>query len=116
MRQTGSGMSGPYEHGMNMPMSNMMDPNYSVYPGNFNAGYPHPRLTGPPTHFDGVAFWYNPNTTDQLYDRDANMYGAGPSAQQGTSAESTNVKHRRTRSGCFTCRSRRVKVKDSSPT
>ena len=104
------GMSGPYDHGMNMPMHNMMDPRYTVYSGNFNAGYPHGRLAGPPTHFDGVAFWYNPNSTDQLYDRESNLFGGRAGGQQATNMESASVKHRRTRSGCFTCRSRRVKV------
>ncbi|KAJ9636015.1 hypothetical protein H2204_005512 [Knufia peltigerae] len=109
-------MSGPYDHGMNMPMSNMMDPNFTVYPtGTFNGGFPHPRLTGPPTHFDGVAFWYNPNNADQVYDQETNMYGPRPSGHQGSSTESTNVKHRRTRSGCFTCRSRRVKCDETRP-
>ncbi|KIW19889.1 hypothetical protein PV08_00464 [Exophiala spinifera] len=95
-------MSGPYEHGMNMPMSNLVDPSYAVYPSNFSAGYHHPRLTGPPTHFDGVAFWYNPNTTDQLYDREANMYSAGAGGQQGTSTEGTNCDE--TRPICDRCR------------
>lgn len=102
-------MSGPYDHGMNMPTSNMTDPNYSVYNGNFNTVYP--RLAGPATHFDGVAFWYNPNNSEQLYDRDQDMYIGQGGAQQASSMEgSSSVKHRRTRSGCFTCRSRRVKV------
>ncbi|KAI1619095.1 hypothetical protein EDD36DRAFT_50113 [Exophiala viscosa] len=107
-------MSGPYDHGMNMPTSNMVDPTYPVYNGNFNAVYP--RLAGPATHFDGVAFWYNPNNTDQLYDRDQNIYTGRGGAQQVSSMESSaSVKHRRTRSGCFTCRSRRVKCDETRP-
>ncbi|KAK5467407.1 hypothetical protein LTS15_000379 [Exophiala xenobiotica] len=108
-------MSGPYDHGMNMPMHNMMDPRYTVYGGNFNAGYPHARLAGPPTHFDGVAFWYNPNNTDQPYDRESNLFGGRAGGQQAANMESANVKHRRTRSGCFTCRSRRVKCDETRP-
>jgi hypothetical protein len=100
-------MNGPYEHGMNMPMSNMMDPNYSVYGGNYNQAYP--RLSGPPTHFDGVAFWYNPNH-DQLYDGDATLFSGRGVAHSTAGMDTAGVKHRRTRSGCFTCRSRRVKV------
>ena len=106
-------MSGPYDHGMNMPASNIIDPTYPVYNGNFNAVYP--RLAGPATHFDGVAFWYNPTNSDQLYDRDQNIYAGRGGAQQASSMESSaSVKHRRTRSGCFTCRSRRVKVMNMS--
>jgi hypothetical protein len=102
------GMSRPFDHGMNMPMPNMLDQPYPVYDGSFNAAYP--RLSGPPTHFDGVAFWYNPTPTEPLYDRESNMFNARGIAMPGAGMESTSVKHRRTRSGCFTCRSRRVKV------
>lgn len=102
------GMSGPYDHGMNMPIPNMMDPNYSSYDGNFNTTYP--RLSGPPSHFDGVAFWYNPTATDQLYEGDASMFNSQGVALPAAGMEPVSVKHRRTRSGCFTCRSRRVKV------
>lgn len=41
-----------------------------------------------------------------------------PKSQKSRKKASSNldpVKHRRTRSGCFTCRSRRVKVCDHSP-
>lgn len=106
-----SGMSGLYGHGMNvpdMPVSNMMDPGYPVYDTGFAA--PYPRLSGPPTHFDGVAFWYNPTNNDQLYDRDPNHFNARGVALPPTAMEAAAIKHRRTRSGCFTCRSRRVKV------
>lgn len=109
-------MSGlpPYDHGMNMPMPNMMGSTYPAYDGNFSAAYP--RLSGPPTHFDGVAFWYNPTNTEQLYDRETSLLGGRGVALPATSMEASGIKHRRTRSGCFTCRSRRVKVIAPLPT
>ena len=85
-----------------------MDTSYPVYDGTFNTAYP--RLSGPPTHFDGVAFWYNPTTTEQLYDREASLFGGRGVPMPTAGMEAAGVKHRRTRSGCFTCRSRRVKV------
>lgn len=107
-------MSGLYNHGMNVPDmagSNMMDPGYPVYDTGF--GGPYPRLSGPPTHFDGVAFWYNPSNNDQLYDRDPNHFKVRGVALPPSAMEAAAIKHRRTRSGCFTCRSRRVKVGNS---
>ncbi|KIX02340.1 uncharacterized protein Z518_08281 [Rhinocladiella mackenziei CBS 650.93] len=106
-------MSGPYDHGMNVPVPNMMDPGYSVYDGRFNTGYP--RISGPQTHFDGGAFWYNPNNAEPLYDREASLYSGRGVALPATGMEATGIKHRRTRSGCFTCRSRRVKCDETKP-
>lgn len=107
-------MHGIYEHGINMPelpYPNMIDQTYPIYDGNFNA--PYPRLSGPATHFDGVAFWYNPTNNDQLYDRDPNIF-ASRGAITPNAMDAASIKHRRTRSGCFTCRSRRVKVSKST--
>ncbi len=101
-------MSGHYEHGMNMPVPNVMEPTYPIYDGTFGAAYP--RISGPPTHFDGVAFWYNPTTTEQIYDREASLFNGRGVGMPVVGMEAAGVKHRRTRSGCFTCRSRRVKV------
>ncbi|EXJ69010.1 uncharacterized protein A1O5_07945 [Cladophialophora psammophila CBS 110553] len=106
-------MSGPYDHGMNMPIPNILDATYPIYDGNFNTAYP--RLSGPPTHFDGVAFWYNPTNTEQLYDRQASLLSGRRGAGPPNSMDSSAVKHRRTRSGCFTCRSRRVKCDETRP-
>ena len=88
-------------------MGDMMDQGYPMYDNNFTL---YPRLTGPPSHFDGVAFWYRPNNVDSVYERDPAVYARG-TALSGNSMEVSGVKHRRTRSGCFTCRSRRVKVR-----
>ncbi|EXJ90518.1 hypothetical protein A1O1_03621 [Capronia coronata CBS 617.96] len=91
-----------------------MDPGFPVYNGNFPTAYP--RLTGPPTtHFDGSAFWYNPNNAEQLYDREASIFGGRGVPLPSAGMEASNVKHRRTRSGCFTCRSRRVKCDETRP-
>ncbi|EXJ58116.1 hypothetical protein A1O7_05540 [Cladophialophora yegresii CBS 114405] len=106
-------MSGPYDHGMNMPMPNIMEATYPIYDGTFGAAYP--RIAGPPTHFDGVAFWYNPTATEQLYDREASLFNARGVAIPVAGMESSGVKHRRTRSGCFTCRGRRVKCDETRP-
>ncbi|EHY52967.1 hypothetical protein ABEF92_005585 [Exophiala dermatitidis] len=107
-------MSGPFDHGMNMPLPNMMGASFPVFNGNFPAAYP--RLSGPPpTHFDGSAFWYNPNNAEQTYDRDAGVFGGRGVPFPSTAMESSSVKHRRTRSGCFTCRSRRVKCDETRP-
>lgn len=79
-----------------------------MYNNQYNNGQ-YQRLGGPSSHFDGVAFWYRPDAQEPIYDRDPSLYnqtaGLPPNAM-----EVTGVKHRRTRSGCFTCRSRRVKV------
>ncbi|KAJ9606944.1 hypothetical protein H2200_008955 [Cladophialophora chaetospira] len=106
-------MSGLYDHGMNMPIPNIMESTYPIYDGTFGTAYP--RISGPPTHFDGVAFWYNPTTTEQLYDREASVFNARGVAMPVVGMESAGVKHRRTRSGCFTCRSRRVKCDETRP-
>ncbi|RVX68593.1 hypothetical protein B0A52_07020 [Exophiala mesophila] len=108
-------MNGMYDHGINMPEQpypNMMEQSYPIYDGGFNA--PYPRLSGPATHFDGVAFWYNPTNNDQMYERDPNIF-ASRGAITPNAMDSASIKHRRTRSGCFTCRSRRVKCDETRP-
>ena len=100
-------MSGPYDHAAGINAPEMVDHAYPVYDGQFSD--PYSRLAGPPTHFDGVGFWYRPNNADPLYERDPQLFARGGAASVN-SMEHSSVKHRRTRSGCFTCRSRRVKV------
>ena len=77
-----------------------------MYDNQYNNQY-H-RLNGPSSHHEGVAFWYRP-TQEPIYEHDGTMFDDVSGLQTGN-MESANVKHRRTRSGCFTCRSRRVKV------
>ena len=64
-------------------------------------------LPMPQNHMGGVAFWYRPDTSMPLIDRHNSMGGAITGIEA--------VKHRRTRSGCFTCRSRRVKCDETRP-
>jgi hypothetical protein len=101
-------MAGPYSHSMHLPMASMMTHGYPIYESSY--GTPYSRLSGPASHFDGVAFWYNPNGPEQLYDQDPGMFGGQGITMPPVGMEASSIKHRRTRSGCFTCRSRRVKV------
>ena len=64
-----------------------------------------PRIHLPADHLSNSAFWYRPDTSRPVAERQETIHlshGGIPSIEA--------VKHRRTRSGCFTCRSRRVKV------
>ena len=64
-----------------------------------------PRIHLPADHLSNSAFWYRPDTSRPVVERQEGIHlshGSIPSIEA--------VKHRRTRSGCFTCRSRRVKV------
>ena len=109
-------MSGPYDYSMSIPPLDHFDPSYSMYDPRYG-GYQRP--SGPTTPHDGFAFWYRPpDTQESIYGGDPSVFSRGISLQsvtmhQDTSAklDSLNIKHRRTRSGCFTCRARRVKVR-----
>ena len=63
------------------------------------------RMHLPPDHFANSAFWYRPDTSLPVVERQEAVH-LSHGGMPGIEA----VKHRRTRSGCFTCRSRRVKV------
>ncbi|ETN47009.1 uncharacterized protein HMPREF1541_01199 [Cyphellophora europaea CBS 101466] len=107
-------MSGFFEPSTNVPPGHMNDPGgYQMYNNQYNNGQ-YPRLGGPNSHFDGVAFWYRPETQEPIYERDPSLYNQAIGLPQNT-MEATGVKHRRTRSGCFTCRSRRVKCDETRP-
>jgi hypothetical protein len=98
-------MSGHYNPPTNMGMPDMMEQQFPMYDNSYNT---YPRLAGPPSHFDGVAFWFRRDNSEPVYDPDtSDIYGQQVHLP---TMEAANVKHRRTRSGCFTCRSRRVKV------
>jgi hypothetical protein len=99
-------MSGPFDPTANVSLPDMMDQGFPMYDNHYNS---YPRLAGPTSHFDGVAFWYRPNNTEPVYERESSGYNQGIALPANT-MEASSVKHRRTRSGCFTCRSRRVKV------
>ena len=72
------------------------DPRYIHTPGG-------PLTVSP--HLDSGGFWYRSDLSDVQYGSGTGEYGRGMSI-----SVSEHIKHRRTRSGCFTCRSRRVKV------
>lgn len=65
-----------------------------------------PQLQAGPSHLEGAAFWYRRDISEVVYDPDSTLSERGPVLPGLENAP----KHRRTRSGCFTCRSRRVKV------
>lgn len=69
-----------------------------------------PWLFGPPAHLEGVAFWYRPDQSEPM-PRRSHLVKNRPIGTPGTDL----VKHRRTRNGCFTCRSRRVKCDEARP-
>lgn len=101
-------MSGYYDFSMNVPPTEQYDPNFPIYDQNYGN---FQRISGPPTPHEGYAFWYRPE--EATYQRDPSMFPPPlPPMQtsQLTMTEQSQTKHRRTRSGCFTCRSRRVKV------
>jgi hypothetical protein len=102
-------MSNFFDPAVNAPPNRLDDSRgYQMYNHQYNNA-PYQRLSGPSSHFDGVAFWYRPDTQEPLYDHDPSLYDQTSGIPQGA-MEAAGVKHRRTRSGCFTCRSRRVKV------
>ena len=108
-------MSGPYDYPMSIPPLDHFDrsyPMYNVQYGSFQ------RPPGPTTPQEGFAFWYRaPDAQESIYGGDPSMYTRGMPMQsvtmqdQAARVESLSIKHRRTRSGCFTCRARRVKVR-----
>lgn len=102
-------MSGPYDHPMNIPPLDQFDRGYTVYDNHYGA---FQGISAPPTPYEGYAFWYRPESQKAIYHQDISLFGQGMPLQ-GPAMTETNpnaIKHRRTRSGCFTCRSRRVKV------
>jgi hypothetical protein len=81
------------------------DPSAPPYIRNLPVG--NARLLGPQQFSDGVNFWH----TEEL----ASMpVGSDPSLLRDRSGHGT-AKHRRTRSGCYTCRARRVKCDEKKP-
>ena len=79
--------------------------NYFLYGSQY--GVPIPTAPAPQSHLDGAAFWYR-RDSDMIYldNQNLGLYNHGPTLP----ALENPPKHRRTRSGCLTCRSRRVKV------
>lgn len=74
---------------------------------------PYPILLGPVQLPESVAYWHN---TPIQQPGMAPPMGAPVSLQKQSAHGATDQKkHKRTRSGCFTCRARRVKVTYISP-
>ena len=82
------------------------DPNLRVSYYDPNQLINESRILGPQGYADAVAFWYRPDHSDPMFEGQS----AGQ-ARHAVAGAAEHVKHRRTRSGCYTCRSRRVKVK-----
>ncbi|KAJ5353548.1 hypothetical protein N7541_006112 [Penicillium brevicompactum] len=75
-------------------LDSMQDPNASAY-----------SLLGPTEYPESVAFWHDPS---------APTMRVAPSYQAALPL-ADHKKHKRTRSGCFTCRSRRIKCDENRP-
>ncbi|KGQ00746.1 hypothetical protein PAAG_12589 [Paracoccidioides lutzii Pb01] len=69
----------------------------------------HPSILRPSQYPDSITFWHNPHQQ-----RISHPQG-NHSRLQMASIQNDQRKHKRTRSGCFTCRSRRVKCDETHP-
>ncbi|KAJ5542365.1 hypothetical protein N7535_004785, partial [Penicillium sp. DV-2018c] len=83
--------------------SMLQDPNASAY-----------SLFGPTEYPESVAFWHDPSAAPTMIVPPPYT----PSQNQASLLQpiSDQKKHKRTRSGCFTCRSRRIKCDENRPT
>ncbi|RMD40568.1 hypothetical protein DV735_g4551, partial [Chaetothyriales sp. CBS 134920] len=104
-------MGAHYDFSANAPIPEMVEHSYPIYDNHYN---PYSRLAGPPSHYDAVAFWYRPDHPESLYEPSAGIYNPAM-AISPPQMDTAGVKHRRTRSGCYTCRSRRVKCDETRP-
>lgn len=100
-------MSGPHDHLMEGPPLDHFDPKYSVYDTQYTGLQ---RTSGPSTPYEGFGFWYRPEAQEAMYNPDAGFSQQARSMSQPAIDMPLALKHKRTRSGCFTCRQRRVKV------
>ncbi|RAH40541.1 Zn(II)2Cys6 transcription factor [Aspergillus brunneoviolaceus CBS 621.78] len=64
---------------------------------------------------ESVAYWHNPAAQPQPPLPAASYPSAPPKPQSLMQPTSDPKKHKRTRSGCFTCRSRRIKCDETRP-
>jgi hypothetical protein len=94
-------MAGPYQQ-QGLPLAGHPDPRFVFHDSEHMLM--DSRLHLPPDHLSNSAFWYRPDTSLPVTERQEIVHLSH--GLPGVEA----VKHRRTRSGCFTCRSRRVKV------
>lgn len=74
---------------------------------NDSSQIPFYAIFAPATYPESVAFWHDP----PVQQHGMSAFGGLPmSTPQPAQSAVDQKKHKRTRSGCFTCRSRRVKV------
>ncbi|PYH47518.1 C6 finger domain protein [Aspergillus saccharolyticus JOP 1030-1] len=64
---------------------------------------------------DSVAYWHNPSAQSQPPLPAASYPSVPPKPQSLLQPTPDSKKHKRTRSGCFTCRSRRIKCDETRP-
>ncbi|PGH30225.1 hypothetical protein GX50_07020 [[Emmonsia] crescens] len=69
----------------------------------------HPDSLGTPQYPDANAFWHYPHQPHMPHPQGHHSHF------QMASVQNDQRKHKRTRSGCFTCRSRRVKCDETHP-
>lgn len=70
-------------------------------------------LFGPSQYPESVAFWHDLSASPSTMGAPAPPYSPQPTLLQPIPDQK---KHKRTRSGCFTCRARRIKCDESRPT
>lgn len=105
-------MSGPHDHPVGMTPLDRFDPTYGVYDSQYNVLQ---RTSGPPTPYEGFGFWYRPENQEDMYSPDVQLFDQARPMQPPVMDIQLALKHKRTRSGCFTCRHRRVKVRYGPP-
>lgn len=108
-------MTGHYDYPMTVPPLDQFETNYAIYEPQYSQ---YQRMSGHSTPHEGIGFWYRAEPQDNMYPRDPSIFGTSITPVQANGLmipEAQLQKHRRTRSGCFTCRSRRVKVCELSP-
>lgn len=100
-------MSGPHDRVMEMTPLDQYDPNFAVYDTQFTGLQ---RTSDPSTPYEGFGFWYRPDNQESIYNPDASFPQQSRPIPPAAMEMPLTLKHKRTRSGCFTCRQRRVKV------
>lgn len=100
-------MSGPHDHLMELTPLDQFDTTYTVYDNQYTG---LPRTSDPSTPYEGFGFWYRPENQESIYNPDAAFPQQTRPIPPPTMDMPLALKHKRTRSGCFTCRQRRVKV------
>lgn len=100
-------MSGSQDHFMEGTPSDQFGPKYTLYDNRYTGLQ---QNSDPSTPYEGFGFWYRPESQESAYNSDAAFTQQARSIPQPPMDMPLALKHKRTRSGCFTCRQRRVKV------